>query len=171
MTRQIWLLAAAIALAVPAYSQTTTTTMIVKDGAGASRPLRADQNVDGSLSTHNVPEIGGAAVSSSNPMPIAASPGTYLNGSVALSTASVQVFAAAPRVRAKVINNSGVGTTGGAAIVEWCRWGAAAAAGGIGSFALQPNGGGIDDQGPGVNQSALNCLAESGTPAIYAEQY
>jgi hypothetical protein len=102
--------------------------------------------------------------------------GTYANGGVALSTTTAQIFAAnAARVRIKLLNNSGIGTAGGVAIVIWCRWGTVAGApavpGGVGSFALQPNGGGIDDQGPGINQSALNCLAESGTPTLYAEQY
>jgi hypothetical protein len=102
--------------------------------------------------------------------------GTYANGSVALSITTAQIFPANPaRVRTKLLNNSGIGTAGGTPIVIWCRWGtigaAPATAGGIGSFALQPNGGGIDDQGPGINQSALNCLSESGTPTLYAEQY
>jgi hypothetical protein len=102
--------------------------------------------------------------------------GTYANGAVAMSTAAAQVFPAnAARVRIKLLNNSGIGTAGGTAIVIWCRWGTVGAApavpGGVGSFALQPNGGGIDDQGPGINQSALNCASESGTPTLYAEQY
>lgn len=98
--------------------------------------------------------------------------GTYANGSVALSTAPLQIWAAnTTRVRALLLNNSGIGTSGGTPIVIWCRWGAAPAAGGVGSFALQPNGGGRDDQGAGVNQGALNCLSESGTPSLYAEQY
>lgn len=103
-------------------------------------------------------------------------PGNYANGSVTLSTSPLQIWDVnGARIRALLLNNSGVGTAGGAAIVVWCRWGtvgaAPAAAGGVGSFALQPNGGGRDDNGAGVNQSALNCLAESGTPTIYAEQY
>jgi hypothetical protein len=104
--------------------------------------------------------------------------GTYANGGVALSTSAVQIFnapSASPRYRIKMINSSGISTAGGPPIVEWCRWGlvgsAPAAAGGVGSFALQPGGGGIDDQGAGVNQNAVNCIAESGTPVIYAEQY
>lgn len=98
-------------------------------------------------------------------------PGNYLNGSIAVPTSSTQIFAATARVRVKLLNNSGIGGSGGPAIVIWCRWGAVSTPGGIGSFALQPNGGGIDDQGSGVNQLALNCLSESGTPSLYAEQY
>jgi hypothetical protein len=117
----------------------------------------------------------GQPVSPTNPLPLNNPTGTYLNGGVALSVTATQIFAATPRVRIKLLNNSGIGTTGGTAIVMWCRWGtvgaAPAVAGGAGSFALQPNGGGIDDQGPGVNQSAVNCLSESGTPTLYAEQY
>lgn len=110
------------------------------------------------------------------PSPQSLAAGTYANGGVTLSTTPLQIFAASTtRIRIVLLNNSGVGTAGGAAIVVWCRWGtvgaAPAAAGGVGSFALQPNGGGRDDNGAGVNQGALNCLAESGTPTIYAEQY
>jgi hypothetical protein len=102
--------------------------------------------------------------------------GTYANGARALSTSPVDVWAANPaRIRALLLNNSGIGISGGSPIVEWCRWGtvagAPAAVGGVGSFALQPNGGGRDDQGAGVNQGPLNCLSESGTPLLYAEQY
>lgn len=102
--------------------------------------------------------------------------GTYANGSVALSTAPLDIWAAnSARVRALLLNNSGIGTSGGAPIVEWCRWGTVAASpaavAGVGSFALQPGGGGRDDTGAGVNQGPLNCLAESGTPSLYAEQY
>ena len=110
-------------------------------------------------------------VDENSPVPVAMSPGTFLNASMALSTTSQQVIAATARVRVKVVNTSGVGNAGGTAIVEWCRWGSAAVSGGVGSFPIQPNGGGIDDQGPGVNQTALNCLSESGTPSIYVEQY
>jgi hypothetical protein len=116
-------------------------------------------------------------VSPTAPLPTTTPGGTYANASTALPATPTQIFAAAgatPRSRVKLINSSGIGTAGGAAIVEWCRWGtvgaAPAAAGGVGSFALQP-GGGIDDQGPGINQSAVNCIAESGTPLLYAEQY
>jgi hypothetical protein len=118
----------------------------------------------------------GSQFSSAHPFPMKAVPGTYANGGVALSTSPVQVFAANPaRVRLVLINNSGLGTAGGTAIMVWCRWGtvagAPAAAGGVGSFAVQPNGGGRDDNDSGVNQNALNCLSESGAPTIYAEQY
>jgi hypothetical protein len=41
----------------------------------------------------------------------------------------------------------------------------------VGSFLLPAGNGGIDDQGAGVNQSAVNCIAASGTPNLYAEQY
>lgn len=104
------------------------------------------------------------------------SPGTYANGSVALSTSPLDIWPAnAARVRALLLNNSGVGTSGGAPVTCWCRWGTVAAApaavAGVGSFALQPGGGGRDDTGAGVNPGPLNCLAESGTPSLYAEQY
>lgn len=108
------------------------------------------------------------AVSSTSGLP--AGTGTYLNGGIALSSSPAQVFAASARIRVKLINYSGIGAAGNA-VVMWCRWNATPAPGGAGSFALPPNGGGIDDQGAGVNQNALNCLAESGTPTLYAEQY
>jgi hypothetical protein len=98
-------------------------------------------------------------------------PGLYANGSQALPASATQVFTAPAagftRVRIKLINYDNT-------IAIWCRWGtvggAPAAVAGIGSFLL-PAGGGIDDQGAGVNQSALNCIAASGTPNLYAEQY
>lgn len=110
------------------------------------------------------------------PSPQSLAAGTYANGGVTLSTSPLQIFAASTtRIRIVLLNNSGVGTAGGAAIVVWCRWGTVAGApasvNAVGSFPVQPNGGGRDDNGAGVNQGALNCLAESGTPTIYAEQY
>jgi hypothetical protein len=100
-----------------------------------------------------------------------APPGSYSNGSQALPASATQVFAAPggpPRVRIKLLNLDPT-------IAIWCRWGtvagAPAAVSGVGSFLLPAGGGGIDDQGAGVNQSALNCIAASGTPNLYAEQY
>lgn len=130
--------------------------------------------------TSNGDTLGGTVLMILNaagvPVPVSSSQGipqgsgTYLNGSAALTTASSQIFAATSRMRIKLVNISGIGAAG-TAVVIWCRWGSAAVAGGTGSFALASNGGGIDDQGQGVNQSSLNCIAESGTPKIYAEQY
>lgn len=94
--------------------------------------------------------------------------GTYTDGSVQLSTTvATQVFPAASsaiRVRIKLVNQDGVNEI-------WCRWNGTPAVGGSGSFKLGANGGGIDDNGAGVNQSAVSCIAASGTPNLYAEQY
>lgn len=120
---------------------------------------------------------GSAAVETSptNGLPVAAMAGSYVDGSTALSTSPQQIFAAnAARVRIKLVNTEFGTATGGSGIYAWCRWGTVgaspAAAHGVGSFLVAP-GGGIDDQGPGVNRSAVNCLAESGAPILYAEQY
>lgn len=59
---KFWKVAAvlSVALAAPAYAQTTSSTMTVRDGAAASQALRVDKNPDNSLATHSVPEVGGA---------------------------------------------------------------------------------------------------------------
>jgi hypothetical protein len=113
--------------------------------------------------------------SNGNPISGGGSHGTYANGSVALSTTPTDVFAAAPtRVRIKLINTDYSTASGGNGIVMWGRWGtvalAPAAPHGVGSFLILP-GSGIDDQGSGVNTGALNVVAESGAPVLYAEQY
>jgi hypothetical protein len=104
-----------------------------------------------------------------------ASSGTYADGSRALAITASDVFAAnAARVRLRLLNTDYVTKSGGGGAVMWCRWGTAAANAavphGIGSFPLFP-GGGTDDQGSGVNSGAVNCIAESGTPILFAEQY
>ena len=71
MKRWILWLAAPLALSVGiAYAATTTSTMAVKDGNAASQSVRVDQNGDGTIATHNVPEVGGAAVNAGNPLPV-----------------------------------------------------------------------------------------------------
>lgn len=96
---------------------------------------------------------------------------------MALTTSPLQIFAANPnRLRLKLINYSGTGATPTASVYIWCRLGTVAAApaavNGTGSFVLAPGGGGIDDVGAGyVDVSAVNCLAESGTPILFARQY
>ena len=67
--RLVLLLIFSFALAGGAAAQTTTSTMILRDANGASQTVRADKNTDGSLATHTVPEVGGAAVSNANPLP------------------------------------------------------------------------------------------------------
>jgi hypothetical protein len=100
---------------------------------------------------------------------ITSPPGSYVNGSQALPAVATLVFdVGSQRIRIKLINLDPT-------IAIWCRWGtvgaAPAAVSGVGSFLLPAGGGGIDDQGAGVNQSAVNCIAASGTPNLYAEQY
>lgn len=102
-------------------------------------------------------------------------PGSYADGSKALSTAASDVFVAnTARVRIVLINTDFTTAGGGLGIVMWCRWGTAAllpaSSHGVGSFPLYP-GGGRDDNGSGVNLGAVNCMAESGTPVLYASQY
>ena len=104
--------------------------------------------------------------------------GTYANASATLSTSAANVVAAVPggaaRLRIRLMNVDYATPSGGLGIVIWCRWATvaagAAAVRGVGSFPVYP-GGGIDDQGFGVNQGGLNCLAESGTPILYVETY
>lgn len=103
--------------------------------------------------------------------------GTYASGSVALSSTPATVFPAATTARVRlVLKNTDYVTAAGTAagIVAWCRYGTAATAPaaphGLGSWPLFA-GGGIDDSGPGVNQGAVNCMAESGAPLLYAGQY
>lgn len=103
--------------------------------------------------------------------------GLRVDRSVTITTTATNVFAAAvsgsPRVRMKVLNTDVVTPSGGAGIVIWYRWGTAAgapaAAHGVGSFPLLP-GGGFDDIGT-VSQEAMNCIAESGSPVLFAEEY
>jgi len=81
--RLLLLLAALLAFAGGAAAQTTTTTMSVRDGGGAAQSLRADKNGDNSLATHNVPEVAGAAVSASNPLPTAPAPSSASSAGIA----------------------------------------------------------------------------------------
>jgi hypothetical protein len=105
-----------------------------------------------------------------------AAPGIPNDGSATLNTSPLDIFPAnSSRVRLKLINGSGIGSSPTPATIIWCRFGTVAGAptavNGIGSFALPAGGGGIDDQGPGVDQAAVNCMAESGTPILFARQY
>jgi hypothetical protein len=125
-------------------------------------PTYQDLNVTNSLTVAGLPVTG-------------VPKGTYADGSRALSSTASDVFAAnAARVRIRLLDTDYTTALGGAGIAIWCRWGTAAAAAaaphGVGSFPLFP-GGGVDDQGSGVNQSAVNCVAESGAPLLFAEQY
>lgn len=102
--------------------------------------------------------------------------GSYADFSIAVTTAGVDICAAnAGRVRFKALNQDAI-TPGGAGTgaVIWGRWGTKAAnpatVNGVGSFMISP-GGGIDDQGPGVNTSAFNAISESGSPVLYVETY
>lgn len=94
--------------------------------------------------------------------------GTYASGSLALvAGTAATIFPAATtatRLRIKLQNFD-------AAADIWCKWAGTAAVGGVGSFKLAANGGGIDDSGPGVNQGALSCIAASGAPNLLAEEY
>lgn len=72
MRKSLYVVCAYISLVCAAYAQPTVVNMSVKDGAGATKTLRADQNTDNSLATHTVPEVAGAAVSVSNPLPVSA---------------------------------------------------------------------------------------------------
>lgn len=174
MQRILLALGLAVGVACAAHAQPTPDTMGVRDASGVAKTLRVERNPDGSVATHSVPEVNGAAVSAANPLPTAAAVGTYANGSATLSTTATDIFAARSRVRLKLINTDYITASGGSGIVTWCRYGTAALAPalphGVGSFPLFP-GGGIDDESAGVSQLAVNCVAESGAPVLYAEQY
>lgn len=91
-----------------AASAQTETTMPVRDGSGSTQTLRVDRNSDGSLATHNVPEVGGAAVTSTNPLPTA--PGAYTltapdASTVAVGGTAVTAFAAGHRMKGGWIHN------------------------------------------------------------------
>lgn len=58
------------------------------DGGGRPITLRADQNVDNSLSLHTAPEVAGAAVSNANPLPTA-TPAAATVGSTALENSHI----------------------------------------------------------------------------------
>jgi hypothetical protein len=124
-----WTRALTLALvlaAAGARAQTTTTTMSVRDGTGTTQVLRSDRNGDGSLATHNVPEVGGAAVSPTNPMPIGVTPGTLAytastTGSAGTSSGTLITAAQYHLVKICTLfsstSNVWLGMTGGTAAV------------------------------------------------------
>lgn len=96
--------------------------------------------------------------------------GGYQNFSVPLSTSALNVLqnaSAGNRRRLFLANYD-------AAINMWCRFGdavaAPAAANGLGSFELLAAGGSRNEQVV-VYQGPVNCIAASGTPKIYIEEY
>lgn len=59
-----------------------TTIFLALDANGNPKPFQVEQALDGSLTFHSVPEIGGLAVASDNPMPVssAVAPAASLTG-------------------------------------------------------------------------------------------
>lgn len=155
----------------------TVTVVPFLDGTKAARQQNSTTTDDNIIVPQTALRTNGLPVEVDNPLPIAIFPshGTYQDASVAVTTAGADIFAANPtRVRIKLINTDFITPSGGTGIVMWARWGTKAAAPaqphGIGSFPIFP-GGGIDDQGPGLNTGAINIVAESGSPILLAEQY
>lgn len=99
---------------------------------------------------------------------------TDASGSQALSTTAANVWAAnSSRLGWRLQNTDFITESGGTGYTAWCRWGTAgaapASAHGVGSFMLAA-GQDMSDSGVGVSRAALNCVAETGTPILYAEQ-
>jgi hypothetical protein len=100
-------------------------------------------------------------------------PGNYQNGSQVVPSTATTVLTAPPgngALRARIVALDTACQTG-SAITIWCAWGTAgsnAAVVGSNGFPLAC---GFDDNGPGVNQSALNCIQPSGSHYARFEQY
>jgi len=96
------------------------------------------------------------------------------SGSATLSTSAADVWVSnSSRLAWRLQNTDFITDLGGAGYTIWCRWGTAAGAPaaphGVGSFMLVA-GQDLSDSGAGVSRAALNCVAENGTPIVYAEQ-
>jgi hypothetical protein len=100
-------------------------------------------------------------------------PGNYQNGSQVVGTSAVTVLSAPTGNNAKrsriVALDTACQTGSGATI--WCAWGTAAANPAVVGSNGFPLACGFDDNGPGVNQSALNCIQPTGTHYGRFEQY
>lgn len=131
-----------------------------------------------SLLSYTAVILGFGALFSSNSHAQVSATGTPSYATVTVTTSATNVIgvptANTIRYRIRVQNTDYITASGGAGIVVWCRWGTVAAAPatvrGTSSFPVFP-GGGFDDVAPGVNQSGLNCIAESGTPIVSAISY
>lgn len=108
-----------------------TTSLQIKDGAGFSQNIAYETN-GGVLSPHHVPEIGGAVVTPSNPMPVRAGTITLTQTVVSVTSSSTVLVAANANRKYLALMNSGASdvtiAVGGGSAVLGAGWVFAAAA-------------------------------------------
>jgi len=146
---------------------TTQTELFLLDANGDAQPMLAEVDGSGRYIVHSTPDVAGAAVSVTNPLPVTTGlqgGGSWLAATVAAGATDQILFGAdTTRVRYTITNQDG--TNG-----VWFKWNGAATIAGSGCFFLAA-GATIDRAGFGINQTALHMIAAAGTPNVYFEKY